>query len=225
MLAAHPLKCTTLPDPCERLAHIKTEMFSDVILLILIHVTIFFNFIEGTCNFVNFEKVTSTSDLDECMLKIADMLRKDIGNFFHVSFKTSYQSKPDNSRSKYSTTLSTNDKSWFNENKRFFYRDYIIALRTFNVCKNGQNHLNLICKKRTYKKLEAKLRRCTMYKQIEGNRVNILKNNNPRQILGRLKKKSKSVRMFLKKICFKNRPCRVLILIVSKQLMCVFFFY
>lgn len=61
-------------------------MFSDGILLMLIHVTIFFNSIEGTCNFVDFEKVTSQSDLDECMLKITDMLSKDIGNFFLCKF-------------------------------------------------------------------------------------------------------------------------------------------
>lgn len=65
-----------------RLALIDPEMFTDWILLMLIHVTFFFNYKEGICNFVDFKKVTSQSDLDECMLIITDMLSKDIGNFF-----------------------------------------------------------------------------------------------------------------------------------------------
>lgn len=39
------------------------------------------------------------------------------------------------------------------------------------------NPLDLVSKKRTYKKLEAKLKRS--YKQIEGNRLNILKKKQP----------------------------------------------
>lgn len=64
------------------------------------------------------------------------MLSKDIGNFFYVSFKNSNQFKLVNLRLRYFIYLFMNDKFWFNENLKFLYRDYIIVLCIFNVCKN-----------------------------------------------------------------------------------------
>ena len=48
----------------------------------------------------------------------------------------------------------------------------------------------MINKKRIYKKEETKLKR--LYKQAEGNRLNILKKNNPRQFFAKFNKRSKS---------------------------------
>lgn len=159
-----------------RLTFIEPKMFSDRILQMLIDV--FFSILWRALVTLRIsEKVTTRSDLDQCMLKFTSILNKDISKFFHVNFKTSNQPKPADLRSKYSTCLSTSDKPSFNKNLKSFYRDSILALPTLGfyfsfTCiqylQNYQNHLNLDSKKRTYKKLETKLKRS--YKQIEGNR-------------------------------------------------------
>jgi hypothetical protein len=73
--------------------------------------------------------------------------------------------------------LSSVDKPWFDENLKSKYRDYLKALRIFNSLKNTDNHQNLVNKKRIYKKTERKLKRS--YIALEGDRLNILKKNNP----------------------------------------------
>lgn len=112
-----------------RLTFIEPKMFSDRILQMLIHV--FFSFLwRALVTLRIWEKVTTQSDLDQCMLKFTNILNKDISKFFHANFKTSNQPKPADLRSKYSTCLSTSDKPSFNKNLKSFYRDSILALPT-----------------------------------------------------------------------------------------------
>lgn len=73
-----------------RLTFIEPKIFSDRILQMLIHV--FFSFLWRALVTLRIsEKVTTQSDLDQCMLKFTSILNKDISKFFHVNFKTSNQ--------------------------------------------------------------------------------------------------------------------------------------
>lgn len=76
-----------------RLTFIEPKMFSDRILQRLIHV--FFSILWRALVTLRIsEKVTTQSDLDQCMLKFTSILNKDISKFFHVNFETSNQPKP-----------------------------------------------------------------------------------------------------------------------------------
>ena len=139
---------------------------------------------------LNFENVSSQGELDEGIETLTNFLNVNVGEFFKVGSCKFQQPKQKKNKNVHSFFLSSVDKPWFDENLKSKYRDYLTALRIFNSCKNTDNHQNLVNKKRIYKKTERKLKRS--YTALEGDRLNILKKNNPKQFFAKFKKKIKA---------------------------------
>eukprot|EP00105_Crassostrea_gigas_P042815 XP_019926963.1 PREDICTED: uncharacterized protein LOC109619995 [Crassostrea gigas] len=141
---------------------------------------------------INIEDISSQTDMDSCINKFNEVFHEIVDPFFEIKeFDTSdcstrrNQTKQDNVHELY---LSTSDKPWFDCKLKSLYKEYIVALRKFNSCKRVVNHQVLICKKRTYKLCEAKCKR--QYLLHEGQRLEILKKNNPKQFFAKFKRKS-----------------------------------
>ena len=127
--------------------------------------------------------------MDEGIKTLTDLLNNDIGKYFRVkpSIGNVTKKAPANSKTAYSLYLSVDDKPWFDEKLKLLYKDYIIALRNFNHFKNCHSHSELNIKKRLYKKYEARAKR--LYMKSEGDRLELLKKNNPKQFFAKFKKR------------------------------------
>ena len=101
---------------------------------------------------LDFNNVSSQSQMDEGIKTLTDLLNNDIGKYFRVkpSIGNDTKKAPANSKTEHSLYLSVDDKPWFDENLKLLYNDYIIALKKFNHFKNCHSHSELNIKKTVF---------------------------------------------------------------------------
>ena len=83
------------------------------------------------------------------------------------------------------------DKPWFTEDCKEFYRQYQKALYVFNKNRNEENRLQLNIAKQKYKVTENKLKR--QYKDQQGNMLNNLRRKNPKKFYRKFKRIKKPI--------------------------------
>jgi hypothetical protein len=132
---------------------------------------------------LNFENDVSLDCINECVNNFSDKLK----HIMNPLFKTRNDLKPHlkHAESNYvpqsklpSPPTKPDDKPWFDDKLRKYHRDYLSALKFFNMSKSPANHKRLNAKKKAYKLLHARFKR--EYLRTEGDILAVLKVKNPK---------------------------------------------
>jgi hypothetical protein len=128
-------------------------------------------------------------DIDNCV----DNLNKVLTDIFEQYTKSQsiYREHCDFCVGRVKTFSAKNDKPWFTEECKTLYKQYQMAIDSFNKNRSNENRRSLNLAKQRYKYLENKLKR--QYKNQQGNMLSKLRKSNPRRFYRKFKKRKKPV--------------------------------